>query len=74
MSPDQMKARLEQSFPGGEVQVRDMTGTEDHYEVFVKSEVFQGLSRIDAQRKVMDAFAVELKSGEVHALTIKTQV
>lgn len=74
MSPDQMKQRLAQNFPDGEVQVTDLTGTQDHWEVFVRSQAFEGLSRIDAQRKVMDVFAAELKTGEVHALTIKTKV
>lgn len=73
MSPEQMKSRLEMSFPGGEVAVTDLTGTEDHYEVFVRSEAFRGLSRIQAHQKVMAAFAAELKTGEVHALSIRTQ-
>jgi len=73
MSPQQMKQRLEEAFPQGQVDVRDMTGTEDHYEVFVQSKVFTGLSRMERHQKVMAAFAAELKTGEVHALTIKTE-
>jgi stress-induced morphogen len=68
-----MKARLEKSFPGGEIEVVDTTGTEDHYEVYVRSTAFSGLSRIEAHQKVMAAFAEELKTGEVHALSIRTQ-
>lgn len=74
MSPQQMKSRLEQSFTGSQVEVTDLTGTEDHYEVYVKSAAFQGLSRIDQHKKVMAAFQAELKTGEVHALSIRTQV
>ena len=74
MSPDQMKQRLEEAFPDGQVEVTDLTGTEDHYEVFVSSKSFVGLSRIQQHQKVMAAFAAELKTGEVHALSIKTQV
>lgn len=73
MSPDQMKQRLEAAFPAALVVVRDMTGTEDHYEVFVRSQVFTGLSRMERHQKVMAAFEAELKTGEVHALTIKTE-
>ena len=73
MSPQQMKLRLESAFPQSHVDVRDMTGTEDHYEVFVRSPVFTGLSRMERHQKVMAAFAAELKTGEVHALTIKTE-
>ncbi len=74
MSPEQMKLRLEAAFPRAKIEVVDLTGTEDHYEVFVASPVFSGLSRIEQHQKVMAAFADELKSGEVHALSIRTQV
>lgn len=68
-----MKIRLESAFPQGQVEVRDLTGTEDHYEVYVKSSLFAGLSRMEQHQKVMAAFAAELKTGEVHALSIRTQ-
>lgn len=74
MSPQQMKNRLQQSFPDSQVEVTDLTGTEDHYEVYVKSVAFSGLTRMDQHKKVMAAFQAELKTGEVHALSIRTQV
>jgi stress-induced morphogen len=73
MSPQQIEQRLNEFFPGAQVQVTDLTGTEDHYEVFVKSSAFAGMTRIQQHQKVMSAFAPELKTGEVHALSIKTQ-
>lgn len=73
MSPQDMKKRLEQAFPNAMVDVLDLTGTEDHYEVFVKSDQFTGMSRIEQHQAVMKAFDEELKSGEVHALSIRTQ-
>lgn len=72
MTPEQIKARLEESYPQALVQVWDLTGTQDHYKVYIKSSVFSGLSRIQSHQHVMGVFAEELKSGEVHALTIKT--
>jgi len=74
MSPSQIEQRLVSSFPDSEIRVKDLTGTENHYEVFVRSGQFDGLSRIEQHQKVMAAFAAELKTGEVHALAIKTQV
>ena len=74
MSPQQIKQRLIDAFPDGKVEVTDLTGTEDHYEVFVSSKTFSGLNRIQQHQKVMAAFAAELKTGEVHALSIRTQV
>lgn len=68
-----MKKRLETAFPQAVVDVVDLTGTEDHYEVFVKSSQFEGMSRIEQHQTVMKVFDKELKSGEVHALSIRTQ-
>ena len=72
MTPEQVKARLEQTYPESYVDVTDLTGTHDHYSVYVASKVFSGMSRIQRHKHVMDAFAAELQTGEVHALTIKT--
>jgi stress-induced morphogen len=72
MTPEQVHARLLTAYPDGEIEVVDLTGTRDHYQVRVESDAFVGLSRIQQQRHVMTVFDPELKSGEVHALTIKT--
>ncbi len=74
MTPDQMKARLNTAYPDGTIEVVDLTGTQDHWQVAITSAAFKGLSRIQQQRHVMAVFEAELKTGEVHALTIKTQV
>jgi stress-induced morphogen len=74
MTPEQMKDRLQKAYVGAEVSVLDMTGTHDHYEVVVESVAFEGLSRMQQHRSVMDVFDKELKSGEVHALTIRTVI
>ncbi len=78
MTIEQMKQRLQEHYPDSlpetEIQVTDLTGTSDHWEVFVKSPAFKGLSRIEQHQHVMKAFGPELKTGEVHALSIKTQI
>ena len=74
MTPEQMKTRLSQAYPDGQIEVVDLTGTHDHYQVAIVSQAFKGLTRIQAQRHVMAVFDAELKTGEVHALTIKTMV
>jgi stress-induced morphogen len=73
MKPEEIKKRLETAYPDGRVTVTDLTGTNDHYQVFVSSKTFTGLSRIQCHKHVMNVFADELQSGEVHALTIKTE-
>jgi len=74
MTPEQLKRRLEQAYPGGLVEVVDLTGTHDHYQVSVQSDAFQGMNRIQQHKHVMNVFDAELKTGEVHALTIKTSL
>jgi stress-induced morphogen len=74
VKPNEIKSRLEENYPDGSVDVTDLTGTENHYSVYIASQKFAGLSRIQCHKQVMDVFGPELKTGEVHALTIKTEV
>jgi stress-induced morphogen len=74
MTPEQMKERLTQAYPDGTIDVVDLTGTHDHYEVSIESKTFAGLNRIQQHQHVMSVFGPELKTGEVHALSIKTKV
>jgi len=54
-----------------EVYAKDLTGTQDHYEVFVICDDFEAKSKIAAHRLVMDALKEPLK-GPLHALSLKT--
>ena len=74
MKPEQIKERLEAKYSGCQIEVTDLTGTHDHYEVMVESPRFSGMSRIQQHQDVMATFADELKTGEVHALSIKTRI
>jgi stress-induced morphogen len=74
MTPQQIKERLEKAYPGDPVEVVDLTGTHDHYQVMITSNAFKGLTRIQQHKHVMNVFAEELKTGEVHALTITTKL
>lgn len=72
MTQEQMEKRIRDAFPDCDVVVTDLTGTQDHWEVRIATQALQGLSRIQKHQKVMGVFDAELKTGEVHALTIKT--
>ena len=74
MTSEQMEERLKAAFTDSDVAVMDLTGTQDHWEVRIASGDFDGISRMERHKKVMAVFDDELKSGEVHALTIKTLV
>ena len=78
MKIEEMKQRLVQSYPDADpdsdILVFDLTGSSDHWEVSVRSTAFKNLSRIEQHQHVMKAFGPELKTGEVHALSIKTTI
>lgn len=74
MTIQDMQDRLKSRFPDAEIEVNDLTGGQDHWEVLVVSPVFAGLTRIKQHQTVMNAFEVELKTGEVHALSIRTMI
>lgn len=74
MTAEQMRERLLQNYPESKVEVYDLTGTQDHWEVYVESAKFAGLTRIQQHQHVMGCFGPELKTGEVHALSIKTKI
>ncbi len=74
MTIEVMKNRLQNAYPGALVDVLDLTGTQDHWEVYIESPDFKGMSRIQQHQAVMAVFGPELKTGEVHALSIRTQI
>lgn len=73
MTREQMIQRLVEFDKNAQIQVHDLTGTQDHWEVEIESQLFQGLSRIEQHQLVMKCFHQELKTGEVHALSLKTK-
>ncbi len=68
---DELKIRIEESFPDAEVAVEDLTGGGDHFRAEVVSGRFEGLSRIDQHQLVYGVFGDEV-GGAIHALSIKT--
>jgi acid stress-induced BolA-like protein IbaG/YrbA len=68
----EVKRRIEQGLPGAEVEVRDMTGTGDHFEARVVSDVFTGKSLVEQHQAVYAPLKDVLGTGELHALALKT--
>ena len=72
MNPQELKQKIENLAPETKVEVIDLTGTQDHYEANIVSPVFDGKTAMEQHRLVYDLLDQELKSGEVHALSLKT--
>jgi stress-induced morphogen len=79
-SHEEIKQRIEAALPGSEVEVRDTTGTADHFQATVVSAAFAGLSRVEQHRLVYAAHRLVYAAlqadigGAIHALALKTEV
>jgi acid stress-induced BolA-like protein IbaG/YrbA len=64
----QVKAILEEKFKGDEINV---TGDGYHYQLTIISDEFNGLTRVKRTQLVYLVLDKWIKSGELHALSIK---
>jgi stress-induced morphogen len=69
MKPEAIIEKIRAALPDALVEMKDLTGTEDHWEAKIVSAAFEGKSLIQRHRLVMSALAEELK-GPIHALTM----
>jgi len=67
---EDLKQRIETAIPGARAQVDGPDGV--HFSAVVIAPTFEGRSRIEQHRMVMDIFAGEL-GGAIHALAVKTR-
>ncbi len=70
-SSEKIKDAVLQAIAGAEVQVHDMTGTGDHFEVVVVSDAFEGKKPVERHRMVYAAVGKAV-GNEIHALAVKT--
>jgi stress-induced morphogen len=71
IEPDSLRSELEKAFPGARVEVTDLTGTKDHYQVSIVAEAFRGQTRMRQHKLVYEALAEQMR-GPIHALSLKT--
>jgi stress-induced morphogen len=46
IAPDDLRRELDRAFPGATVEITDLTGTRDHYQVSIVAEAFRGQTRM----------------------------
>jgi len=72
MTHIEMENTLKKQYPKAELAVVDVTGSGSNFEVRMSNEAFSAdLSRIEKHKSIMGLFDEQLKSGEIHALSIK---
>lgn len=69
MQRDEIVDRIRRALPDAEVELRDLTGGEDHWEATIVSAAFIGKTPVERHRLVYAALADELR-GPIHALTL----
>jgi acid stress-induced BolA-like protein IbaG/YrbA len=72
VSPDEITSTLERALPGSTIQVRDLTGGGDHFQVVIVSSLFEGKGLVDQHQMVHAALREALGSERIHALALKT--
>jgi acid stress-induced BolA-like protein IbaG/YrbA len=72
ISPDQVEAMIKSGLPDAQVQVQDLTGGGDHYQVTVVSSLFEGKRRVQQHQLVYGAVKQAMASEAIHALALNT--
>jgi stress-induced morphogen len=69
ISKSKLQEILQEAFPKAEIKCTALKNDDNHWEVFVKDDCFNGKSLILQHKMVQEA----LKNQDIHALSIKTQ-
>lgn len=73
MSPREVEEKIRAALPDAQVEVRDLTGTGDHFAARVVCAAFAGKTRVEQHRMIYSALGEAMK-GPIHALALETEV
>ncbi len=72
MSPSEIQQRIEAHITGAVAEVRDYTGTGDHFEVRVVAAAFEGKPLVERHKMIYAALGAAVDGRNIHALALKT--
>ncbi len=72
ISPSQVETMIQAALPDAAVQVQDLTGGGDHYQVVIVSSAFEGKSLIQQHQLVYRSVQQAMSTEAIHALSLKT--
>ncbi|MBW4655514.1 MAG: BolA family transcriptional regulator [Kaiparowitsia implicata GSE-PSE-MK54-09C] len=72
ISPNQVETMIQAALPDAAVQVQDLTGGGDHYQVVIVSSAFEGKSLIQQHQLVYRSVQQAMSTEAIHALSLKT--
>jgi stress-induced morphogen len=74
INPQQVEEMIKAELPDAQVQVQDLTGGGDHYQVTVVSAQFTGKGLVQQHRMVYGALKQAMSTEAIHALALKTSI
>lgn len=72
INPQQVEEMIKAQVPDAQVQVQDLTGGGDHYQVTVVSSQFEGKGLVQQHQLIYQALQQAMSSEAIHALALKT--
>ena len=71
MSVQELENLLREAFPDADLRIDDLAGDGDHYRAVIRSDAFQGKTRVVQHQMVYAALKGRM-GGELHALALET--
>ena len=71
-NPQRIQQTIQATMPLAQVQVVDLVGDNNHFEVTVVAQEFEGKSMVAQHQMINEIFRPYLNSGELHAMSLKT--
>jgi stress-induced morphogen len=72
MTEAEIRERIEAHIAGAVAEVRDYTGTGDHFEVRVVADAFEGRTLVERHQMIYAALGSDVDGRTIHALSLKT--
>ncbi|MBD2134797.1 BolA family transcriptional regulator [Sphaerospermopsis sp. FACHB-1094] len=72
ITPQQVEDMIKAELPDAQVDVQDLTGGGDHYQVTVVSSQFAGKGLVQQHQMVYGALKQAMSTEAIHALALKT--
>jgi acid stress-induced BolA-like protein IbaG/YrbA len=72
INPSQVESMIKTGLPDAQIQIQDLTGGGDHYQVVVISSTFEGKGLVQQHQIVYGTVQQAMSSEAIHALSLKT--
>ena len=73
MTADEITRRVKEAIPDALIELKDLAGDNDHWQITVTSPAFAGKSRVAQHQMVMGAIGNDMGRA-LHALSVTTRI